>query len=376
MAELRYDFGKNWSEFIDQNLSDEIVQKSADHITRFMKTDTLEGKTFVDIGCGSGIHSLAALRLGASRVTAFDYDPDSVETSRQVRAWAGVPEQVWSISQGSVLDRAFMEGLPKSDVVYSWGVLHHTGAMWDAVRNATIPLARGGEFYISLYSTENYVDPTPEFWIRVKRTYNQASPMVRKLMELKLVYWVHIRPEIEAGRNPLNKMASYGNRGMTVWTDAKDWLGGYPIEFAGYAETRDFCKTAAGLDLVNVLAGEGCTEFLFARLPESAKWRAVEGARQQVPMRAPFAHAGGHAYACKLPAHLAANADDNSDHMRSRVMIYEDGRPIGIAHYMHDTIRSIGQGRFKHWGDELVFSTPDNSDPNANGRSYTYCEDY
>ena len=116
MAELRYGFGKNWAEFIETQLSDEIVQESADHLKRFMKVDTLQGKTFIDIGCGSGIHSLAALRLGAARVTAFDYDEDSVETSRQVRAWAGVPEDIWAISQGSVLDEAFMATLPKSDV--------------------------------------------------------------------------------------------------------------------------------------------------------------------------------------------------------------------------------------------------------------------
>src|SRR5436190_670765 len=190
MAELRYGFGKNWAEFIETQLSDEIVQESADHLKRFMKVDTLQGKTFIDIGCGSGIHSLAALRLGAARVTAFDYDEDSVETSRQVRAWAGVPEDIWAISQGSVLDEAFMATLPKSDIVYSWGVLHHTGAMWDAVRNAAIPLGEGGEFYIALYSSDNYVDPTPEFWIRLKRAYNQATPLTRKLMELKYVYWI------------------------------------------------------------------------------------------------------------------------------------------------------------------------------------------
>jgi 2-polyprenyl-3-methyl-5-hydroxy-6-metoxy-1,4-benzoquinol methylase len=376
MAELRYGFGKNWAEFIERQLSDEIVRQSVDHIKSFMKIDTLEGKTFLDIGCGSGIHSLAALRLGAKKVTAFDYDEDSVATSRQVRDWAGIPHDRWEINQGSVLDTALMTSLPKHDIVYSWGVLHHTGAMWDAVRNAAIPLAPGGDFYIALYSSDNYVDPTPEFWIRLKRAYNQAAPLTRKLMELKYVYWVLIRPEIEAGRDPLNMMTNYGKRGMTAWTDAKDWLGGYPMEFSGYAETRAFCKRNSDLDLVNVLTGEGCTEYLFTRLSESKRWREWETKRRLVPMPAPFAHAGGHAYAINLPEHLAASADDNSDHMRSRVMIYEEGAPLGIAHCMHDTIRNIGKGRFSHWGADLVFSTPDNSDPNSNGRAYAYCEIY
>src|SRR5689334_15093694 len=85
MAELRYGFGKNWAEFIERRLSDKIVQDSMDHMRRLMHADSLKGKTFLDIGCGSGIHSLAALRLGADKVVAFDYDDDSVATSRKVR---------------------------------------------------------------------------------------------------------------------------------------------------------------------------------------------------------------------------------------------------------------------------------------------------
>ena len=63
MAELRYGFGKNWDEFIRRRLSDEIVHESVEHMKSFMKIDSLAGKTFLDIGCGSGIHSLAAKRL-------------------------------------------------------------------------------------------------------------------------------------------------------------------------------------------------------------------------------------------------------------------------------------------------------------------------
>lgn len=376
MTELRYGFGKNWAEFIEQKLSEDIVQESIDHMKSFMKIDNLEGKTFLDIGCGSGIHSLAALRLGAEKVVAFDYDDDSVATSLKVREWAGIPQEKWSISQGSVLDRAFVGSLPKCDVVYSWGVLHHTGSMWEAVRNATVPLAPGADFYIALYSSDNYTDPTPEFWIRLKRAYNQANPLTKKLMEMKYVYWMLMRPEIEAGRDPLATVNNYGKRGMTAWTDAKDWLGGFPMEFSSYAETRDFCKREAGLDLVNGLTGEGCTEYLFTRLAENPTWRNLEAGRERIPMAAPFAHVGGHAYAISLPAHLRSGADDETDHMRSRVMVYEDGAPLGLAHCMHDTIRDLGGGRFSHWGTDLVFSASDNSDPNRNGRSYAYCETY
>ncbi len=374
--ELRYGFGKNWAEFIEKKLSDSIVRESVDHMRRFMKIDNLNGKTFLDIGCGSGIHSLAALRLGAEKVVAFDYDEHSVATSRKVREWAGVPVEKWAIQQGSVLDLDFMHSLPKSDIVYSWGVLHHTGSMWEAVRNATIPTKTDGEFYIALYSSDIYVDPTPEFWIKLKRAYNQADPMTRKLMELKYVYWILIKPELDAGRDPLDLMKTYGKRGMTAWTDAKDWMGGYPMEFAGLAETQAFCRNVAGLDMVNVLTGEGCTEYLFAHVDKNAHWKAVEQKRKQLKLSGTIHHAGGFGYAVDLPSHLASSADDNSDHMRSKLMVFEDGAPLGIAHSMHDVIRNLGKGRFSHWGTGVMFSTSDNSDPTKNGRKYTYCEQY
>jgi SAM-dependent methyltransferase len=375
MAELRYGFGKNWDEFIRRRLSDEIVHESVEHMKSFMKIDSLAGKTFLDIGCGSGIHSLAAKRLGADRIISFDYDQDSVNTTQRVKEWSGETGD-WTVMQGSVLDEEFMRGLPKSDIVYSWGVLHHTGSMWEAVRNARIPMKDDGEFYIALYSSDIYLDPTPEFWIKLKRAYNQASPLTRKLMELKYVYWILIRPEIEAGREPLGLMANYGKRGMTAWTDAKDWMGGYPMEFSGFAETRDFCANPLGLDLANVLTGEGCTEYLFTDKKLNKRWSELDAARPIMPMPEPFHHAGGFAYAINMPADLAASADDGADHMRSRVMVYEDGRPLGIAHCMHDAIRNYGGGRFSHWGNDLVFSASDNSDPNTNGRRYDYCPTY
>jgi len=375
MSELRYGFGKNWEEFIRQKLSDEIVEESAAHMKNLLRADSLAGRVFLDIGCGSGIHSLAAKRLGASRIVSFDYDADSVATTRRVKEWAGEGSD-WTISRGSVLDVSFMRSLPKADVVYSWGVLHHTGAMWDAVRNAAIPLKDDGEFYIALYSSDIYLDPPPAFWIRLKRAYNNADSITRKLMELKYVYWTLIRPEIEAGREPFGRLEAYGKRGMTAWTDAKDWLGGYPIEFAGYAETRDFCKRELGLDLVNVLTGEGCTEYVFARTGANACWRAIERARSRVPIRGPIAHAGGAAYAIDLPPDFVGASDDEANHMRSRLMMYEDGRPLGIAHCVPDIIRRLGGGRFGHRGAAVVFSASDNTNPNVNGRRYGYCVNY
>lgn len=376
MADLRYEFGKNWAEFVERKLDDKIIADSMEHMRRFLKRDTLEGATFTDIGCGSGIHSLAAIRLGASRVVAFDYDQNSVATSRKVRDWAGIDDARWSITQGSVLDSAFMSSLPKSDLVYSWGVLHHTGEMWNAIRNASVPMAPEGEFYIALYSSDNYLDPTPAFWVRLKKAYNTAKPLTRKLIELKFVYWTKIRPEIEAGRPAMSQLETYGKRGMTAITDAKDWLGGYPMEFAGYHETVDFCARDLNLELVNSLTGEGCTEYMFVRKGGQTRWKAIDDARTQLPLAPSFTHVGGFAYHAGLPSDLNSFADTEADHMASTLMLYEDGRPLGLAHTGHDVIRRYGAGRFSHWSNGLVFSASDNSDPNTNNRQYTYIRNY
>lgn len=375
MTELRYAFGKNWDEFVSKHLSESAIQSSEAHLKEFLRRDRIDGSVFLDIGCGSGIHSLAALRMGASEVISFDYDPDSVATAIKVHEWAKAGDK-WKISQGSVLDVAFMNSLPKADLVYSWGVLHHTGDMWPAIRNAAIPLKPQGEFYIALYATENYVDPDPQFWKRLKRAYNLASPLTRAFMEVKYTYWRTIRDEIANGRDPLSAVKQYGQRGMDVWTDTKDWLGGYPIEFAGYVETRDFCREELGLDLVNALTGEGCSEYLFARKDSNPHWKQIERQRVPIVVKAPFAAGGGYAYSFPLPPQLAATADGPANHKLSRLMMYEDGQPLGLAHSLHEYIGKFGQGRFSHWGDSMIFSASDNSNPNTNGRTYAYCTEY
>ena len=125
-AEKRFEFGKNWKNYIERSFSQEKVEVSKKHILNFLERSHLEGLRFLDIGCGSGLHSLGALQLGAAEVMSFDYDNKSVEAASMLYKYAGEPKN-WKIMQGSVLDEQFMVSLPKADIVYSWGVLHHTG---------------------------------------------------------------------------------------------------------------------------------------------------------------------------------------------------------------------------------------------------------
>ena len=186
MTAERFAFGENWADYIERNFSEERVEISRKHLLNFLRLSDLKGRVFLDIGCGSGLHSLAALQAGASKIISFDYDESSVATTRKLHEWAGSPRH-WTIDQGSVLDRAYMVALPKADVVYSWGVLHHTGEMWTAVENAAIPLASDGIFYIAALHDRRLHRPHP----RVLAEDQKALQRVEHIH--KAVYGVRLR---------------------------------------------------------------------------------------------------------------------------------------------------------------------------------------
>lgn len=371
---MRFQFGANWANFVNTSLSEEKIAKSIEHLKKFLRVEDLRGQTFLDIGSGSGIHSLAAIRLGADRVFSFDYDENSVATTAKLRELVGSPAN-WAVQQGSVLDEEYMSNLGRFDVVYSWGVLHHTGDMWTAIRNALIPTTPEGVLYIALYSPEIYVSPPSHYWLHVKREYNSASQLKRRKMELGYAWKTVVRPALKAGRNPFSIMRDYGSRGMEFWTDVRDWLGGFPMDFAGYKDTMSFCKRYGDLDLVNCWAGEGNTEFLFANLSRNTKWRAIEQARKKVSLGGPFVSDGRYLFVAPLEE-LREVADSAGFPRRSSLMLYEDGVPLGLAHCSHEDIRSFGLGRFIHWDGSIYFSASDSTNPNINGRSYSYVAEY
>ena len=209
----RFAFGRNWKRFIDQYLADEWVASAQAQLTSFLGLQTLKDRTFLDIGCGSGLFSYIAHRLGATRIVSFDYDKDSVEATERLREHAGSPSQ-WHVSQGSILDKDFVARLPHSDVVYAWGVLHHTGDMWSAIRNAAGLVEENGYFYIAIYNKQEYKTLRTirgsHFWLKIKKLYNRGGWPARAALE----GWYRgkeITKMLLALRNPVREIRAYSS---------------------------------------------------------------------------------------------------------------------------------------------------------------------
>jgi len=261
-------FGKNWLEYADK-IDDSRIQQAMCDLQRLNNGASFDGKSFLDIGCGSGIHALAALRLGAARVACVDIDDDSVKATK-LTLDRYAPDSEVIVTVESIFDMC-PEEHGRYDVVYSWGVLHHTGDMYRAITQAINLVSENGIFIIALYRKT----PFCWMWRYIKRWYSQASKskqkkfmsayllLTQKLMRLRGV-------DVE------EKIASYGkSRGMDYHNDVHDWLGGYPYESIKakqcqkFFEKRGFHLYYSNIKKVSKtlgLFGSGCDEFSFKKI--------------------------------------------------------------------------------------------------------------
>src|SRR6516165_8454021 len=262
-------FGQNWARFL-KSLSNSQIEQATRAVGTLVGGD-LHDKTFIDIGSGSGLSSLAARRLGA-RVYSFDYDAQSVACTQELRRRFFPGDEAWTVAQGSVLDEQYLSTLGQFDVVYSWGVLHHTGQMWVAIENAARLVRAGGLFIIGIYNFRGGRRGTAT-WTRLKRWYCKAPRWQQAGWESAYLAW-DLVSIAAVGRNPLRMIREYhSGRGMSWRHDAVDWLGGYPYEAATPGEILEFVRRKCNFVLTkqNIDLKLGVSEFVFESVPPSSR---------------------------------------------------------------------------------------------------------
>ncbi|MGH3388119.1 MAG: class I SAM-dependent methyltransferase, partial [Actinomadura sp.] len=223
--------------------------------------------TFLDVGCGSGLFSLAAHRLGA-RVRSFDVDPDCVAAAAGLRDRFAAGAD-WTVERGSILDERFVRHLDRSDVVYSWGVLHHTGDLWRALDTAAGLVAPGGLLYVSVYNDQGLES---RLWWHVKQRYNRSGPLLRRALLAGSAAYLHrhapLRGLVRAVRRDQGMpVQAPRERGMSAEHDLVDWVGGLPFEVASPEEVFGHlrCRGWELRHLRTCAGGIGCNEFVFER---------------------------------------------------------------------------------------------------------------
>ncbi len=263
--ETHFEFGENW-----KNYSKTIDQKRINSAIEGVKKlfpDGLAGKTFLDIGCGSGLHSLAALSLGAASVTAVDIDENSVSTTQELLTKYAPGSEMEPRRLRLFSTRRQMRLARSTSSIP--GVCCITPATCGEQSNVQLNFVNsGGQFAIAIYSATS----CDSMWKAEKKFYSRAPrPIQWTIWQIYMAAFLTAKTLL--GRNPISYVRNYSEmRGMNFSHDAHDWLGGYPYETATATEIHDrICKMgftekrSFPLPVSRGLFGSGCHEFVFQK---------------------------------------------------------------------------------------------------------------
>lgn len=282
-------FGRNWKNYV-KVLNEKVIEEAKNSLLRYVPngfnaSEFYKDKVFIDVGCGSGLFSLAALLSGCKDVISFDIQYESLEATIYLKEKFShlLPkDKRWRIFIGDILDDNLVKKLQESgDIVYSWGVLHHTGKMYKAIENVCKLVKKDGFLIIAIY---NHARSSKD-WERIKKFYNKYT-ILQPL--LGLFYGTYVSLGYMVRRRTFNL---YRERGMHVFYDGIDWIGGYPYEYACFEEIKNYVENL-GFSLVNAptklpcekefkyssylhkiwgilrSANTGCNEFVFKKCVE------------------------------------------------------------------------------------------------------------
>lgn len=260
----RFEFGKNWERY-SSVLNDERIFYAKKSLKEMLECKSLKGKRFLDIGSGSGLFSLAARSLGAA-THSFDVDPQSVNCTAKMKKGYRPKDKEWMIEKGSILDKNYIKSVGHFDIVYAWGVLHHTGHMWNALGNAALPVKEGGVLFIAIYNDQGFKS---RFWKMVKKTYcsGKFSKGIITAIFFPLFFFYGLLSDLIFLRNPIRRYTEYKvKRGMSLLYDWIDWLGGYPYEVAKPEDIIHFYKKRNFILKKKIIVKNfGCNQFIFKK---------------------------------------------------------------------------------------------------------------
>lgn len=255
-----FNFGKNWEEYSLKKLDHNKLQQAEDSILDLLDEEEIKIKTksFLDIGCGTGVFSIVAMKLGANRVVGIDINPKCIEVAREnSRRFLDADLQP-EFKVASALDSEALKKLGRFDIVYAWGSLHHTGNLNIAIRNATERVEHNGKFILAIYN-RHFTSPV---WVFIKWLYNVVPGFIKAIMVYAFWLIILVAKSAVTRSNPF-KM----ERGMDFFYDVVDWVGGYPYEYATVQEIKDFVQTHGfkALKTIPAKVPTGCNEFVFMK---------------------------------------------------------------------------------------------------------------
>jgi predicted RNA methylase len=264
-VESHFSFGENWAQYAEK-IDERRIEEAEKSLIRLVRRESIQGRTFLDIGCGSGLFSLAALRLGCKRLLAVDLDPNSVQTTRKTLERYAPAGANWDCQRISVFDLDPAK-VGTFDIVYSWGVLHHTGAMYKAIEKASAMVKPKGMLTLALYGKTSFCG----LWRIEKRIYSRSPRWIQRTIEQVYSALVAARLALKGESLKKRRETYFQQRGMDMYHDTRDWLGGYPYESIspqeamtfmhklGFEPIRSFVCPSVGL------LGAGCDEYSFTK---------------------------------------------------------------------------------------------------------------